>query len=405
MKKSLNILYINHYAGSPNYGMEIRPYELAKRWVKKGNYVRIVAAKYTHLRGKNPSVEKENIEGIEYYWLSTPKYEKNNIFRFWNILVFLYRLYTQKKKYLKGFNPDVVIASSTYPMDIFPAKNIAKKYNAKLIFELHDLWPLSLYELGAFTPKNPFAKWVQYAEDYYCKYSDKVVSILPKTKDYLVSRGMEEHKFEYISNGVNSKQISNKPLPKDIKDKLDKIKLNYKFLIGYTGTLNTANNLELLLNTEIPSDTAIVLFGSGPNKEKLESIVRNKKAKYIFFMGRVSPDEVSDALNYLDVLYKGLPHKNIYKYGISSIKISEYMLSAKPVVHAAQNNANDLIKEVECGLSAPPDSTEELAKAIIKLKNMTSEEREEMGERGRKHVIENYDYDVLADKFLEVIKN
>ena len=404
MKKSLNILYINHYAGSPNYGMEIRPYELAKRWVKKGNCVRIVAAKYTHLRSKNPSLDKENINGIEYYWLSTPIYTKNNIFRFWNILVFLYRLYTQKKKYLKDFKPDVVIASSTYPMDIFPARNIAKKYSAKLIFELHDLWPLSLYELGAFTPKNPFAKCVQYAEDYYCKYSDKVVSILPKTKDYLVSRGMQEHKFEHIPNGIDSKQIASKELPKGIKDKLDKIKLNYNFLIGYTGTLNTANNLELLLNAEIPSDTAIVLFGSGPNKEKLESIVKNKKAKNIFFMGRVSPDEVSDALNYLDVLYKSFLYKNVFKYGISPIKIPNYMLSAKPIVHAFQNNSNNLIKEADCGLCVSPDSTDDLTKAIITLKNMTPEARKEIGERGRKHVIENYDYDVLADKFLEVIK-
>ena len=101
----MKTLFIDHYAGSPPYGGRIRTYELAKRWVKKGNCVRIVAAKYTHLRGKNPSVEKENIEGIEYYWLSTPKYEKNNIFRFWNILVFLYRLYTQKKKYLKVLTP------------------------------------------------------------------------------------------------------------------------------------------------------------------------------------------------------------------------------------------------------------------------------------------------------------
>ena len=400
----MKVLFIDHYAGSPSYGGRIRTYELTKRWIKKNNCVRIVAAKYTHLRSKNPSLDKENINGIEYYWLSTPIYTKNNIFRFWNILVFLYRLYTQKKKYLKDFKPDVVIASSTYPMDIFPARNIAKKYSAKLIFELHDLWPLSLYELGAFTPKNPFAKWVQYAEDYYCKYSDKVVSILPKTKDYLVSRGMQEHKFEHIPNGIDSKQIASKELPKGIKDKLDKIKLNYNFLIGYTGTLNTANNLELLLNAEIPSDTAIVLFGSGPNKEKLESIVKNKKAKNIFFMGRVSPDEVSDALNYLDVLYKSFLYKNVFKYGISPIKIPNYMLSAKPIVHAFQNNSNNLIKEADCGLCVSPDSTDDLTKAIITLKNMTPETRKEIGERGRKHVIENYDYDVLADKFLEVIK-
>ena len=30
----MNILLINHYAGSPQYGMEYRPYYLAREWVK-----------------------------------------------------------------------------------------------------------------------------------------------------------------------------------------------------------------------------------------------------------------------------------------------------------------------------------------------------------------------------------
>ena len=30
----LNILYINHYAGGPAYGMEYRPYYLAREWVR-----------------------------------------------------------------------------------------------------------------------------------------------------------------------------------------------------------------------------------------------------------------------------------------------------------------------------------------------------------------------------------
>ena len=58
----MNILLVNHYAGSPVYGMEYRPYYLAKEWVKLGHHVTIVVATYSHIRLKNPDVNDEYCE-------------------------------------------------------------------------------------------------------------------------------------------------------------------------------------------------------------------------------------------------------------------------------------------------------------------------------------------------------
>ena len=52
----MNILYINHYAGSPEMGMEFRTYYLASEWVKMGHNVTIIAGDYSHLRRKNPKL-------------------------------------------------------------------------------------------------------------------------------------------------------------------------------------------------------------------------------------------------------------------------------------------------------------------------------------------------------------
>ena len=50
----MNILLINHYAGSPDLGMEFRPYYMAKEWQKAGHHVRIVGGSFSHLRKKQP---------------------------------------------------------------------------------------------------------------------------------------------------------------------------------------------------------------------------------------------------------------------------------------------------------------------------------------------------------------
>jgi hypothetical protein len=65
-----------------------------------------------------------------------------------SMVSFIWSLWWDAKVIATCFKPDVVIASSTYPMDIWPAERIAKLAGAQLVYEVHDLWPLSLMELG-----------------------------------------------------------------------------------------------------------------------------------------------------------------------------------------------------------------------------------------------------------------
>ena len=49
----MNIVYIEHYAGTPSLGMEFRPYYLAREWVRAGHRVQILAASYSHVDRKS----------------------------------------------------------------------------------------------------------------------------------------------------------------------------------------------------------------------------------------------------------------------------------------------------------------------------------------------------------------
>ena len=125
----MNILYINHYAGSPEMGMEFRPYYLSREWVKMGHHVDVIAGDYSHLRIINPNVtrdmQKEIIDGIDYYWLKTGSYVGNSICRALSMIRFCYKLNKWKGWIRSHLKPDVVISSSTYPIDSIPACNIA----------------------------------------------------------------------------------------------------------------------------------------------------------------------------------------------------------------------------------------------------------------------------------------
>lgn len=123
-----NIVLINHYAGSPEMGMSFRTYYMAREWVKMGHRVDIIAADYSHLRRKNPSPKKdfqtENIDGITYHWIHTNRYDGNGIKRAMTMFEFVGKLWLHARRIIKECAPDVIITSSTYPLDTFAGQRI-----------------------------------------------------------------------------------------------------------------------------------------------------------------------------------------------------------------------------------------------------------------------------------------
>lgn len=95
----MNILLINHYAGSPELGMEFRPYYMAKEWVKAGHQVLIVGGSFSHLRKVQPQGKEDLIEGIHYRWVKLNAYKGNGIGRIRSMFSFVSKLWWGYKKY------------------------------------------------------------------------------------------------------------------------------------------------------------------------------------------------------------------------------------------------------------------------------------------------------------------
>lgn len=406
----MNILLINHYAGSPQHGMEFRPYYLAKEWIKKGHKVLIVAASFSHLRKKNIELSDEysteQISGIDYLWIKTPEYFSNGLSRFKNMLTFVRKLNKRAKKIASDFKPDAVIASSTYPMDIVPAKKIAKLSNAKLVFEIHDLWPLSPQEIGGYSKFHPFIMFIQHFENKAYKKSDKVISILPKTLEHTKKHGLSEEKWTHIPNGIFMDDWNNSiEIPVTYTELFKELKQNGKKIIGYAGGHALSNSLDSFVEAAIAlkdnNKYIFVLVGDGVEKENLKKKADN--ITNIKFLDSVNKKSIPDLLSYFDILYIGWNRSPLYRFGISPNKVFDYMMSEKPIIHAVEAG-NDMVKDANAGLSIEPENPEKLVDAIKKLSTKSDNELKQMGMNGKKYVLENHEYSVLADKFLDVLK-
>lgn len=406
----MNILFINHYTGSNIHGMEYRPFYLAREWVKLGHNVCLVAASFSHLRNQQPTlngkITQEKIEGIRYLWLKTPGYQGNDIKRVFNMLKFSLMLFSYKSEIVYDCKPDVVIASSPHPFMIFGASKIASISRAKLIFEVRDLWPLSLVELGGISHLHPFIKFMQWTENYAYRVSDNVVSLLPKADEYMFQHGMNPYKFIHIPNGIDVKEWENNsdiPLPQFHNNVFNKLKQENRFIIGYTGAHGLANALENLIESAAllqKYPVTFVLVGQGPQKNILQNKVKENGVTNVVFLPAVPKLLIPEILGAMDALFIGWKKESLYRYGISPNKLLDYMMAAKPIIHAVEAG-NDIVAESGCGISVPPGNPRVLADAIIQLLNMTTTERTVMGLRGKEYVMCHHDYRVLAKRFLD----
>lgn len=407
----MNILYINHYAGSPRHGMEFRPYYLAKRWAAKGHGVTIAASSYSHLRTTNPDLAGQRymaqvIDGVRYFWIAGKEYHGNNLGRIKNMLSFLCGLYRYRRQIVETGRPDAVIASSTYPLDIYPARHIARKYGAMLIYEVHDLWPLSPIELGGMSPKHPYIRLMQAAENYCYKHCHYVVSLLPNAQQHMVEHGMAPERFVYIPNGIERSEWEGPfHYPQVYREKLKQYHDDGWFLVGYTGAHGIANALDSYVEAGEKlrgKKIKLIAIGPGPERERLIRKAHNMGLdENVEFLPPVRRDRVPELLDQFDALYVGLQRQPLFRFGVSPNKLMDYMMAGKPVIFAI-DAPNDMVAEAECGVSVPPEDSGAIAQAVLKLAGMTEQERQNMGEKGKMYILSHNEYDVLAEKFLKV---
>jgi glycosyltransferase involved in cell wall biosynthesis len=406
----VNILLINHYAGSLRHGMEYRPYYLAREWIQLGHRVRIVASSRSHVRARNPDMQgrsrlDEVIDDIEYTWFDTPAYTGNGAGRALNMASFVARLYREGAGLARQFRPDVVIASSTYPLDIWPAHRIARLAAARLLFEVHDLWPLSPMELGGYSTRHPFIMLLQAAENYACRHADAVVSILPKVREHLEAHGMAPDKLHVVPNGTDPAEWLREPspLPAPAADTLAALRRRDQFIVGFAGSHGVANALDTLLGAaKLMRDepVAFVLAGVGPEKERLKQHARDQGLAKVCFLDPVAKEHVPALLDCFDLAYIGLQRQPLFRFGVAPNKLIDYMMAARPVLYAIESG-NDLVREAGCGVSVAAEDAPAVAQGIRSMRAMDPGQRSEMGLQGRQFVLENLTYPVLGQRFLK----
>jgi glycosyltransferase involved in cell wall biosynthesis len=375
-----------------------------------GHRVEIVACSNSHVRARQPDVgvqaeQVDVIDGITYRWLRGNAYRGNGVGRLLNIATFLARVWARASRMVRELQPDLVIASSTYPMDVWVARHIARRARCRWIYEVHDLWPLSLIELSGMSQWHPFALLCAWAERSAYRSADAVVSMLPKVHAHMAERGLDLRRLRIVPNGVALQAWEDPPqaLRDDIQQTLQVARGKGHRVVGYAGSMGLPNALDTLLGAAAlmrHEPVTFVLVGDGHERERLQRRAHAVQLANVHFLAPIPKAQIPGFLQAIDVAYIGWQRVPLYRFGIAPNKLMDYMMAGCPVLHSVEAG-NDPVAESGCGLTVPPEDPRAVMAGLLHLLNLPEPQRKTMGEAGRAFVRAHHAYDVLARRFLD----
>jgi glycosyltransferase involved in cell wall biosynthesis len=400
----LKLLILTQYFPPEIGAPQNRLFELAIRLQKLGVDVTVLTAMpnypqmeiYADYKGKKYVYEE--IEGIKVHrssiFVSKNKSIVNRLKNYFSFVISSRKIGNQK---LGNF--DFLMCESPPLFLGYSAMYLAKKKNAKLIFNVSDLWPESAEKLQVINNKQLLGM----AYNLEAKLYKKSVLVTGQTQG--ICKNINERfpavKTYWLPNGVDLSYYN--PEAIDAGDWRQKNEFNTNdFILLYAGIIGIAQGLEVILhaakNFKAHSNIKFVLMGSGPEKEKLLQLKSELQLQNVFFLNAVSKTQMPHILKSVNAAIIPLKKLDLFLGAIPS-KIFESLAMQLPILLGVGGEAKELfINTGKCGLYFEPENVNDLTKIITEITENKSLAIE-LGKNGRHFVNKNFNRNNIAEQF------
>jgi len=406
----VHIWILNHYVNPPGGVGGTRHLDIAKGLASLGNHVTIFASDYDHGRKERHSIREYNIVTNKYgsaklILLPTTPYRGNGLDRVLNMISYAPAMLLESRKHSK---PDIIVGSSVHLLAPFVGAILARRYNIPFCFEIRDVWPATLIEIGGMHKLHPIVLALKQIELFLYRRSDHVISLLPSIGPYLSSNGINQDNWSFIPNGVDIDRFDEAAQNEELS--IPKEWLNANFRFAYAGAHGKPNALDTIIDgialayPTLGENAHFIFVGDGTEKNRLEKRCRDLGLqRVVHFTGYISKNKVPFILKNASVLLVSMLKSDIYKYGVSLNKLFDYMAAARPIIFCG--NSESVPGSKSGGIMfVPPEDPEALANKIIEVVKMPLCKLDAMGQKAREYVEVNHNIKYLANKFSEALE-
>lgn len=331
---------------------------------------------------------------------TTPLKKVNFIVRGISQLILPFLFFFKIKKYISEKLDAVVVYSPPLPLTLI-GSTVKKRYGAKFIINLQDIFPQNAIDLGVLKGwKHKPAVWLfEWMEKRAYKKADKITFHSEGGRKFLINKkGVPEEKIITLYNWIDIEPFKN--FSKNISFR-EKFGLNGKFVFVFGGIMGPAQGLEFMVKVAQKvsdlKDLVFLLVGDGTEKQKIEKAINDLNVKNVIIKPFVSKEEYPYLIKDFDVGFVCLSSNN--KTSFVPGKILGYMAAGKPIV-AFLNKESDgfaVLKEAKCGYASNSDDLEEAEKITRKI-YAKKNKLKELGENGFKYALNNLSVEAVIEK-------
>ena len=405
----MRILFLTQYYPPEIGAPQNRLHELAVRLKANGVDVEVLTAlpNYPKMEVqdayKNGKLREEIIDNIPVHrsWIYVSK-SKGIISRLLNYFSFVWSSYWRGRK-LASF--DYLLVESPPLFLGYSAMRLSRKLNAKLIFNVSDLWPESAEKLGIVTNQ----RLLSLAYNLEAKCYNKSTLITGQTQGIVndINRRFPTKKVYWLPNGVNVNFYN----PERIEDSDFRERNNFKstdLLLFYGGILGYAQGLEIILKAaklvEDKPEVQFIIQGSGPEKDKLVNLKAELKVNNVHFLDPVSKSDMPSIVKAIDIALVPLKNLPLFQGAIPS-KVFEALAMKKPLLLGVDGEArHHFIDKAQAGLFFLPENEEDLVRQIRQIIENPAK-LIDMGNNARSYVSAHFNRDKIALDFLKLLEH
>ncbi len=408
----MNILLIHQYFLEEDDPGGSRWNEFTRIWTDQGHTVTVLGG-MMHYNGheKRPEykgkyyVRKEQGAVHVLRCHVSESYNKSFMGRLWGYFSFMFSaLYAGLFKTKGKF--DVVIVTSP-PLFVGITGYLVSIFRRMpFVFEVRDLWPESAIDTGVLTNKM-IIKLAYWVEAFIYRKATLINVLTPAFYNALRDKkGIAEKKLVQISNAADF-SLSEKLLRDfDATAFRKQHDLEGRFVITYVGAHGVANHLAQLLDAgEALADTNVLflLIGQGMEKERVMKMAKERNLTNVRFLDSVPKAEVFRYILASEMGASVLKRVDTFKT-VYSNKTFDYMSCKKPVLMAIDGVSRELVEDAGAGVYVEPENASEYNRIIREYLNDPDRLKRE-GESGYRYAQQNFDREVLANRYLGHIKD
>jgi len=392
----VHLLVVTQYFWPENFRIN----DFVAEMVQRGHQVTVLTGLPNYPDGEifseysNDCAQFSNFQGAEIFRVPMMPRGKGGLRLVLNYLSFAISASLLGPWKLRKLKFDVILAYEPSPITVgLPAVLMRKIKKAPLVFWVLDLWPETLQAIGV-VKSNFILRAVGQLVSFIYRRCDLILAQSKSFISQIQTYAGNDSKIVYFPNWAESVFTS-----QVIEPATEITSLADDFIIMFAGNIGDAQDFPSILsaaeNLKAHSQVKWLIVGDGRMAQWVaDEIKRRDLQGCVVMLGRHPVERMPSFYMHADALLVSLKDEPIFSMTIPG-KLQSYLAAGIPVLAMLNGEGAAVVKNANAGFSCAAGDASALSDAVLKLVNMSSDERDVMGRNGLYVTLREFDRNTL----------